>query len=263
MIPKLSMNTVTPAAVGPDLTLYDGLPPAPPSKLQGYSRSVAKLHIGAEAATCTGFLIQDDLVLTAFHCMEYSSAFNRSRNSATPACDDVVAQFDFTAVDKTGPSHYPVCQSVLAYGNYPHGDVALDNGDFALLKFNQSDLGMTNGYSSPRPSLLPAPRPMTENTLVTLIQHPLGFPVQFSFCIANKDKSALLVDYPCTTYPGSSGGPLVDLNTGEVVAIHTSGEHEDADPKPCKDQNAPLCAEHLNKGTDVGAIWKRLSPYLR
>ncbi len=176
LAPKLSLPKTTQQSVAP-MSFYDQLPP----EEQKFAASVAKLKIGQVGAACTGFLVADDLLLTAFHCLEDSDEFRRTRNAAKPddiACSDIKAQFDYYATGDTRRKALPTCLHVVAYGNYPHDGYTKDDGDFALLRFDPAQL-KAGGVLRTHLKLSSATSFST--SLVTVIQHPFGFPLEASF----------------------------------------------------------------------------------
>lgn len=230
-----------------------GIISVPNAAVQKAAPSVARLRLGK--ASCTGFLIDHDILLTNFHCLEprhneseyWKDVFESKREIRGTACKDITIEFD--VYDKpNGPRKWQ-CQSVAAYS-------PTEQLDFVAFKVSPVDTG------EKRVTLKPAAHVAGKWNLF-ILQHPLGSPMKVSGLCApveavnasTKDalrkwnaavdtclpgvtlpmervekisdaKLARSIFYgiQCSTQSGSSGSPVIDEPTGAVVALHYAGE---------------------------------------
>jgi hypothetical protein len=178
--------------------IYDETP-----VIQTWGRSVARLLFVADSDgqqyLCTGFLVARDLFMTNNHCIQSPSEMSSG-----------LAQFDYDRANAT-----PV---TLRFKQILETNVDLD---FTLLRLSTT-LDRT---------------PFTFDTTVNeprdmvIIQHPAGRPKQVS--VANckvmgaqvAGVSTKLTDFGhgCDTMGGSSGSPVLDYRTGQVLGLHHLG----------------------------------------
>lgn len=231
----------------------EGLVSVPNTAVQKAAPSVARLRLGK--ASCTGFLIDHDILLTNFHCLEpshneseyWKNVFESKREIRGSACKDITVEFD--VYDKPGAPRKWLCQSVAAFS-------PTEQLDYVAFKVSPVDTG------EKRVTLKPAAHVAGKWNLF-ILQHPLGSPMMVSGLCApveavnasTKDalqkwnavvdkclpgvtlpkervekisdaKLARSIYYgmQCSTESGSSGSPVIDAPTGAVVALHYAGE---------------------------------------
>jgi V8-like Glu-specific endopeptidase len=175
------------------------------------ARSVAKLSfpIGDKLATCTGFMVTADLLLTNHHCV-----------STIDTCFATVAIFGY---QRDASSH------VLPTKQYDCIAVIQTNKtrDYSLLQIDGSPGAATEwgilkiGHAS----LLAVKQP------VYMVQHPSGEPkrVALDNCKVSTPNAAGTIagvksdfGHICDTESGSSGSPVLDLSH-HVVGLHHLG----------------------------------------
>jgi len=201
-------HQVTPHSPIIATTLLASLPAG--SLMHQPEHSVALLHIGPTEVTCTGVLIDEQTVATNHHCMLYSLAWQESKQSATPSCQDVVAEFDFLTKNQRGPSAN--CVSVRT-------DEALD---IALLNLDRkaAEIGPDNNRHPVK--IRPASEGIPQ--IVRLLHHPVGFPLAIAeFCKVHKVEQTDIF-HDCGAANGSSGSPLFDEQM-RWVGLHYKGAY--------------------------------------
>lgn len=172
------------------------------STIQGWGRSVARLVFvgdGNGQFLCTGFLVALDLFLTNNHCIKTPTEMSSG-----------LAEFDYDRPDAT-----PV---TLRFKKIVMTNQALD---FTLLRL---------ATPSDRPPFT-FDTSVTENRPMVIIQHPAGRPKQVSienckvFGAQIPGVTPTLTDFGhgCDTLGGSSGSPVIDIQSGRVLGLHHLG----------------------------------------
>jgi hypothetical protein len=190
-------------------TLLVGTLPAS-SPFHEPEHSIAIVHIGPTETTCTGTLVDEQTVATNHHCVKYSLAYQKSKQSAAPSCQDIVVEFDFLAPNQRGSTANCIALKT---------DEALD---VALLTLDRkaSEIGPDKNR---RPVKF---RPAGEGPpdVVRMLHHPLGFPLAVQeHCRVRKVEQADLF-HDCSPANGSSGSPLFDEQM-RWVGIHYKGAY--------------------------------------
>lgn len=172
----------------------------------GNGRAVAQVKIPKISATCTGFLINSDTIMTNNHCVANSS------NAV-----GVTATFRY----ENKPKETFACdQFVMTDMGY----------DFTLLKCKNSP-GTKYGWvglSSGKP---------TVNSDIYVIQENCDY-IQDIHCTIDKyiaygdilDVGSYDVSHNADTLPGSSGSPIFSNSTNQVIALHNAGGTENGQP---------------------------------
>jgi hypothetical protein len=205
--------------------------------------SVAVLHIGPTEVTCTGVLIDEQTLATNHHCMLYSLAFQQSKQSATPSCQDVVAEFDFLARNQRGASAN--CVSVRA-------DEALD---VALLTLDRKAAEI--GPEKKRRPVKVRPAGEGIPQVVRLLHHPLGFPLAIQeHCRVHKVEQTDIF-HDCGAANGSSGSPLFDEQM-RWVGLHYRGAYPRTWTNEQQFQDMQKNGPKYNRARTVAAIMEFL-----
>ncbi len=166
----------------------------------------------------TGFLVASDMLLTAAHVVDGLSF-------STGVLERGQAVADFAGYSRTSGIDLRAVIEVI--------DVDLEL-DLALLSIEAVDL-----HDASRPALLPAPLPPTPGKPIYVVGYPLADPrnpsvfVDIIFGMDFGIKRAAVGEiiaydsmrffHDCTTLGGNSGSPVIDLATGRVLGVHTSG----------------------------------------
>lgn len=180
------------------------------SAIRAPEHSVAALHIGPTETTCTGVLIDGWTVATNHHCMLYSLAFQQSKQTPAPSCQDVTVEFDFFAPNQRGPTAQ--CEAVKTD----------DKLDVALLRLDRDASELTPGKPREPVKLRPASEGMPD--VVRMLHHPIGLPLAIhEHCrIFKVEQTDLFHD--CAATNGSSGSPLFDEQM-RWVGLHYKGAY--------------------------------------
>ncbi len=188
----------------------------------------------------TGFLVGPDLLLTAYHVVE-----SLVKGESDPK--KAVVTFGYVETNEGQLEkaenvrlaehpwllkHQPYSCADLRPGA---GEAAADELDFALVRLAHR-VGDTRGWYELKDvsATLPSAGP------VFIFQHPKGEVQQFSFGWILSDQHALhRVRYDANTFPGSSGGLVLDGNM-RPIALHHAGEALPAAQPPKFNQGIPL-----------------------
>jgi hypothetical protein len=184
-----------------------------PPLVRGWAGPIARLRIMMEEGqgNCTGFLVSRELLLTNHHCF-----------AASAELPSTLVEFGFDTYGATVER---------ARG------IALEAEDAAL------DYAVVRLRPVPAPRwgrivLQPPPAPLEDQALV-VIQHPGGEPKRVSLLDCTVDGTTRAgvgggptdFGHQCDTEGGSSGSPVLDAHTGELVGLHHWGFTE-ADALP-------------------------------
>lgn len=163
--------------------------------------STVYISIPAQGTRCTGFLINDDMVMTNNHCIG---------NSAQAKGASV--KFSFTA---SGAGEKYSCSNFIGTNK------ALD---FTVLKCSGSP-----GEKYPKVTL--ADYPAQVNDLIYITQQNCDYKSNPGCIPTQKYSEGILlgaansnVEHNADTLPGSSGSPIFDQESDKVIAIHNAGQ---------------------------------------
>ena len=186
-----------------DLKYYRGIPTC----------NSMKFREQTSAASCTGFLIKKDILITAGHCViKYGQKISRQKNSK---CNTHKWIFDYTAENSGNGSllintqNISTCQEII-YAQYD------ENLDYAVIKLNSDE------SRQPLKMNLDGETD-NKNQRVMIIGHPTGLPMKVSegARISKSDTNTFTSNLD--SFAGNSGSPVFD-RYGHVIGILNSGE---------------------------------------
>ena len=190
------------------------------------------------AANCSGFLVGDQYLVTAGHCItsmddcgRYSWVFNFS-NKTEEKKEHIVSQSDVYT-----------CTEIIAR--------KLDRGsqdDFALVKLDRKVEGRT-------PLKFRTSGKVADKTNIVVIGHPSGLPSKISDgAIVRSNSNKVFFQANLDTFGGNSGSAVFDSKTGIVEGILVRGE-TDYVGDPVQNCTRPkVCTESGCRGEDVTRI---------
>ena len=194
-------------------------------KMLTCAKSVARIDVPrfrkgkqtGKNSTGTGWLIAPGLALTCWHVIEARNSWMES--SIDPAdlqaqLDNTLFTFDFTVAGKG-------LQYGIAALEYPTIETQIL--DYAILRLKERDDAPSHDRGYLR---LDIDVPLTAQTSLYIIQHPLGQPQQVAgdtFERLSPTEGCIL--YKTPTEPGTSGSPVFNRVNWQVVALH-KGENE-------------------------------------
>jgi V8-like Glu-specific endopeptidase len=179
----------------------------------------------------TGFLVGENLVLTAAHVVEPASRKPGKSRS-------IVAVFDF--ISGSGHSYAETGASAPVDGIIYHSpptpgerasimgedwEASPENLDFALLQLTETapSVRTQDGTLAPRGYYVldPDSYRFDLSSILIVAQYPLKDFLKFSYIIQPPELNSegTRIRYLCNTLNGSSGGPIVDTR-GRLVALH-------------------------------------------
>ncbi len=151
---------------------------------------------------CTGFLVGDDLMVTAGHCF-----------TSKADCRNYATVFDY-ALFANGQIPYRVHVSQVRYCKEVIARVDRGDYDFAIFRLDAPVQERTALRIRRRGRASIGER-------VTLIGHPMGMPGKISDGGSILGRSPLRADVDA--FNGNSGSPVINRNTGEVEGILVNG----------------------------------------
>jgi V8-like Glu-specific endopeptidase len=171
-------------------------------------------HAGAK---CSSFLVGEDIMVTAAHCL---IDVGDKKKSPEEVCKSHNFIFDFNDSKFQSDNHHGAivkkkdvysCAKVIEYKN--------DNEhDYAVIKLDR----IVEGRS---PVKLLNPSEMTYGSAISTLGFPQGLTLRAStdgkFYELSKNRNWLLTQVD--SFSGNSGGPIIDELTNMVVGIHTHG----------------------------------------
>ncbi|MDO9181036.1 MAG: serine protease [Bacteriovorax sp.] len=180
------------------------------------------------AASCSGFLISPDTMVTAGHCI----------NSISD-CQSSSWVFDFANITGEKMAYSFTKNQVFHCTKIISREKNASNmNDFAVVKLDR-----------PVPGRVPLKYRTTgkvaDGTVFTVIGHPTGLPLKITSAADMRDNSkAIYFTTNADTYGGNSGSAVVDSRTGLVEGIlvrgdqdYTRPEGEDCQVSVHRDQN--------------------------
>ena len=156
---------------------------------------------------CSGFLVGEDIVVTAGHCTE----------ATDDSVKDIAFVFGYT-VDAAGETPSKIAESGVYFGKNVIKHRLDSGGDFAII---QLDRKVPAGVAKPLAVAATAPAVDTE---IVLVGYPSGLPCKAAGGDAKvmEHASDAWLRTNCDAYAGNSGSAVVD-SSGAVIGILVRG----------------------------------------
>ena len=183
------------------------------------------------SAFCSGFLVGDDLIATAGHCINQQT------------CQDIAFVFGFemqnaiTPIRTVDVSEVYYCQSVVK-SEYT------SQQDYSLVKVDRPVRGH-------RPLKLSSGSAQKDQS-VFVIGHPSGIPKKVADDAQVRKQYGAYFSTNLDTYGGNSGSPVFDSATLEVLGILVRGENDYDHTRGCG--HSKVCEMSSCRGEDVTNI---------
>ena len=166
---------------------------------------------------CTGTLIDEDLFLTAGHCLDSDDTgtwqLPREKGSVLLRPAELARQFvvDFRYETSLQPDAPTNSAEVLRVEEYRDGGL-----DYAILRLAGRP-GVLNGVARISPS------DASPETPIAILQHPAAGPMKIGAGPALRVQGSTIAYDTIDTLGGSSGAGILEAATGKLVGVHTNG----------------------------------------
>lgn len=189
------------------------------------------------AARCSGFLVGEDLLVTAGHCIT---------NDADCANFAWVFDYRITSASQTSVSvkkdDVYKCSKIISR--------SLDNStknDFALIKLDR--------VSNRAPLKFRTEGKVANDAKLLMIGHPTGLPTKIEDGAQVRNNSNSIYFIANTdSYGGNSGSAVFNLATNEVEGILVRGEQDFVYDYSAQCQVSKVCADNGCRGEDITRI---------
>lgn len=185
-------------------------------------------------AFCSGFLVGDQLVATAGHCVKSSTCAN------TRFVFDLRMQADGSQPEKIQKSSVYSCMTIVAREE-------TGSQDYALVRLDRP-------VTDRRPLSLRRSGTLSQGDSLVVIGHPMGLPTKIAdgAKVRKWDSSGRYFVANLDTYGGNSGSAVINERTLEVEGILVRGETDLKWAGSCYRSN--ICTDAGCRGEDVSGI---------
>lgn len=189
-----------------------------------------------EGSACTGFLVGEDLIMTAGHCL------------IDQECEDSQFVFGFAIAEAGGKAPTRIgrndayaCKQIVS--RFAGDEPGLD---YALIQLERKVVGR-------KPLALNRERSIEKGDKVLVIGHPLGLPLKISKASVRDVSPEVYFITDLDTCSGNSGSPVINTATGLVEGILVRGDKDFKEtPAGCK--TMAVYPQNSGRGEDVTRI---------
>lgn len=164
---------------------------------------------------CSGFLVGEDLMVTAGHCVvDYPGEF---RNEVSAGCADYSWMFDYKSENGEVQTSDLDVENLYSCKEVIYG-VMNDSQDFALIKLDRK-------VTDRQPLKMRARGKVSANQEIFVVGYPSGLPIKYAGGARVFDNNE--ADYFSTnldSFGGNSGSPVFNADTYEVEGILVRGK---------------------------------------
>lgn len=181
-------------------------------------------------AYCSGFLVADNIVATAGHCVQDYDF-----------CKDARFVFDFAMDSKNADASLVKSDNVYGCKRVIYDEMRAKGSDFALVELDRKVVGRT-----PVKFAASVPKP---GDSIYVVGHPVGLPIKIAGGASVRRNAKEYFVANLDTFGGNSGSAVFVEGTNEVAGILVRGEQDFMRNGSC---NVSFrCAEGLCRGEDV------------
>lgn len=172
--------------------------------------------------TCTGFLIEDQRIITAAHCVSKFVNAPKDSTNGKGSFYILLGQTTNSQYVERASGHASDCVIPPAYHDASYGDVAHDWAYCAIKRPDKDNKIVIFSKQAKRPS----------DTVILLVSYPAVAVAKFpnspvgvtpykEGCLTKWYKKTHVWRYKCSTDPGTSGGPMI----GDVYKLSVTGNN--------------------------------------
>lgn len=211
-------------------------------------------------ADCTGFLVGEDTLVTAGHCVVYPG--EEVKNKVTDQCQEYKWMFDYDLDEKTSLNLQKVNQKKMYNCKRVVYAKLDDDNDFAIIKLDRkvTDRDFLKIRKTGK---------VSKDAPLYVIGHPSGLPKKYSpGAKVIKNSKAHYFSTNLDTFGGNSGSPVFNAVTNEVEGILVRGktdyvESQKSDEtcmrvnkcnvrgKKCRENDDEIDGEQVTRITDI------------
>ncbi len=189
-------------------------------------------------AFCSGFLVGEDLIVTAGHCV---------RNQK--ACEGTKFVFSYALKSTSDTAEVVDSQDVYGCKELVHSEVKGNGADFAVVRLDKK-------VSNHSPLNIRRAGQISVNQDITVIGHPAGIPTKIAGGAQVRSQGSGFFNTNLDTYGGNSGSAVFNSDNGEVEGILVRGATDFVFKNGCRVSN--VCKSNECRGEDVTRIAEAL-----
>jgi len=183
-------------------------------------------------AYCSGFLVGDDLIITAGHCV-----------TSQRKCESTAFVFDFKIAEDGSVNESPKMENVYHCDRIISSEYTNEQ-DYAVIQLKRK-------VSNRIPLIMNKDKDLEAGTKILVIGHPAGLPTKIADgAIVRPSNNLSYFVSNLDTYGGNSGSAVFNHKTGEVEGILVRGENDyvRAPGRSCR--VSYVCEDNACRGED-------------